>query len=146
MSVINCQIQVDFWLSVSLDWVWDALEVLVVGSALQVVNHVFKFSGVIERSGSIWVKVTEVVEVLLSETLALSIAHFRLVERVVNDLKGFPVTLSLQYFVHLLLGASVALSHYVSVELDQPNLFQENFDVARRIVIDHLRNIFDCDA
>ena len=118
MSVINCQIQVDFWLCVSLDWVWDALEVLVVGSALQVVNHVLKFSGVIERSGSIWVKVTEVVEVLLSETLALSIAHFRLVERVVNDLKGFPVTLSLQYFVHLLLGASIALSHYVSVELN----------------------------
>jgi len=92
--------------------------VLVVRCSLQVVHHVFEFSSIIKRSGSIWVQMSEVVEILLSETLALSIAHFRLVERVVDDLKGFPIALSFQYFVHLLLGASVALRHYVSVELN----------------------------
>jgi len=72
---------------------------------------------------------TEVVEVLLSEALSLSIHHFWFVERVVDNLESFPITLSLQDIVHLLLSSTVAFSHDPSVELSKPYLFEENLNI-----------------
>jgi hypothetical protein len=130
LLIVDCDIHINFWLSIGFHWVWNLLEVFVVRGAVQIVNHIFELLSVVKRLGSVWVKMSKVVEVLLSEALTFSIAHFRFVERVVDNLKSFPVTFSLQYFVHLLFSASVALGHYPSVELNKPNLFKENFDVA----------------
>lgn len=69
---------------------------LVVRSTLKSINELLVLSGVIKPLGSIWVEVTEVIEVFLSEALTLSIIHLWLVEGVVDDLKSFPVGFSLK--------------------------------------------------
>jgi len=89
---------------------------------------------------------TQVVEIFLSETMTLRVIHLWLVEGIVDDLESFPVTLSLQNFVHLLLSSSVAIFHDPSVELSQPNLLQEDLDIAWREIVDLLWDLLDSDA
>jgi hypothetical protein len=69
-----------------------------------------------------------------------------LVERVVDNLQGFPIALSLQDFVHLLLSSTVAFTHDPSVELSKPYLLQENLDITRREIVDLLRDFLDSNT
>jgi hypothetical protein len=85
----------------------------------------------------------KVIEVLLSKTLSLSIFHLWLVERVVDYLKGFPIALGFQKFVHMLFGGTIAVFHDPSMERDEPDFFEENLDVTRGIVVNHHGNIFN---
>ena len=96
LAVINGQIHVDLGFSLGSDGVWDFLEVLVISCALQSVDEILVLFGVVESLGSIWIEVTKVVEVLLSQSLTLGIAHLWLVERVVDNLESLPVGLSLE--------------------------------------------------
>jgi len=85
----------------------------------------------------------KVIKVLLSKTLSLSIFHLWLVERVVDDLKGFPIALGFQKFVHVLLGGTITVFHNPSMERDEPDFFEENLNVTRGIVVNHHGNIFN---
>jgi len=129
LAVIDCKLHVDFWLSFGLDGVWNFLEVMPVFCSLKSVLKILELLGVIELLGSSWVKVTEVIEVLLSKTLSLSILHFWFVERVVDNLESFPVTLAFQKFVHMLLCCSIAVFHDPSVERDEPDFFKEHLNI-----------------
>ena len=111
LAVINSQLHIDFWLSLGSHWIWDSLEVLVVISSLESINELLVLSGVVKSLRSIWVQVTEVIEVFLSKTLTLGIIHLWLVERVVDDLKSLPIRLSLKKLVHLGLSGVVTVLH-----------------------------------
>jgi len=43
-------------------------------------------------------------------------------------------------------GASVAILSDPSVEGNEPDFLQKHLDVTSRIVIDHLRNVFNADS
>lgn len=71
----------------------------------------------------------QVVEVLLSQTVSGGACQLLSHEGVVDDLQSLPVTLTLQELIHLFLGTAIAGFSDPSVELDQPNLLQEDLDV-----------------
>jgi hypothetical protein len=86
---------------------------------------------------------TQVVEEFLSETLTLGITQLWLIERVVDNLQSFPITFCLQKLVHVFFGCTIAVSHDPSVVLRKPDLLQEDLDLTRGVVIDHLGNVLD---
>lgn len=129
LGVIDGHLNVEVRLSVGSDGVWNFLKELVIWCALQALLQVSELSGLVQFAGSVWVKVTEVVEVFLTEALASSIAHFWAIERVVDDLDGLPITLSLEEFVHDGLSGLIAVGHDPSVEVDEPDLFEEDLDL-----------------
>lgn len=143
LGVIDGHLDVKIWLGVGSDWVWNSLEELVVWCALQTLLQISELSGLVQFVGSVWVQVTEVVEVFLTETLASGIAHLWAIEGVVDDLNGLPITLSLEEFVHDGLGGLIAVGHDPSVEVDEPDLFEEHLDLAGRVLVDHLGDVFD---
>jgi hypothetical protein len=77
---------IDFWLLISSHWVRDSLEPFIIRSCFKSLLEILELSGVIKSLGSIWVEVTQVVEVLLSKSLALSVTQLRLVKRVMDEL------------------------------------------------------------
>lgn len=79
LAVVNSQVLVNLWL-VHAGWIWNLLEVLVIRSAVQILNHVSEFPRLIQLLGSVRVKVTQAVEVFLSHSLAVGVIHFRVVE------------------------------------------------------------------
>ena len=72
---------------------------------------------------------TEIIEILLSKALTLSVTHILIIERVVDNLQCSPVTLSFQELVHVLFGSAIAVLHNVSMERAQPDFLQENCNV-----------------
>ena len=64
---------------------------------------------------------------------------------VVDDLEGLPVTLSLKDIIHLVLGGTIAVGHDPSVEANQPNLLQEDFDLTRGVLVrvKHVRDLLN---
>jgi len=90
--------------------------------------------------------VTEIIEILLSEALALSVTHILIIERVVDDLECSPVTLGFQELVHVLFGSSIAVLHNVFMERAQPDFLQENCNVAWRVVLEDLRDTFNVNS
>jgi len=70
--------------------------------------------------------------------LTLCVTHILIIERVVNNLECGPVALSFQELVHVLFGSTIAVLHNVSMERAQPDFLQENFNIAWRVVVDHL--------
>ena len=131
LGVIDGHLDVKVGLGVGSDGIWNFLKELVIWCALQALLQISELSGLVQFVGSVWVQVTEVVEVFLPETLASSIAHFWAIERVVDDLDGLPITLSLEEFVHDGLGGLIAVGHDPSVEVDEPDLFEEDLDLTR---------------
>ena len=129
LGVIDGHLDVKVGLSVGSDGIWNFLKELVIWCALQALLQISELSGLVQFVGSVWVQVTEVVEVFLTETLASSIAHFWAIERVVDDLDGLPITLCLEEFVHDGLCGLVAIGHDPSVEVDEPDLFEEDLDL-----------------
>jgi hypothetical protein len=88
----------------------------------------------------------QVVEILLPHGLSLGIAHISSSEGVIDNLKGFPVTLSLQEVIHDLLGGVIAVGFDVSVEADQPNFLQHDLDLTSRVIVDHLSNFINSNS
>jgi hypothetical protein len=146
LAVINSDILVDLWSIVTLLWLWDSLEVLVVLGVLKSILELFEVSAVIQLLGSAWVQVTQVVEVLLTEALSLCVGHVLSSKGVVDDLQGLPVGLGLKDVVHHFLCGSIGVGHDPSVEGDKPDLFKEDLDVRGRIVVNHLRNVLDTNS
>ena len=70
--------------------------------------------------------------------MTLCVTHILIIERVVNNLECGPVALSFQELVHVLFGSAIAVLHNVSMERAQPDFLQENFNIAWRVVVDHL--------
>ena len=86
---------------------------------------------------------TQVVEEFLSEALTLGITQLWLIERVVDNLQSFPITFCLQHLVHMFSGSTITGCHNPSVVVRKPDLFQEDLDLTRGVVIDHLGDVLD---
>lgn len=69
---------------------------------------------------------TEFIEELLNSDIFLKAALFSAGEGVIYQLDGLPVALSLKDIVHDYLGAVIAVGHAPSVEMSQPNFFEED--------------------
>lgn len=80
LAVVNGHVLVDLRLLVGSHWVWDSLEPLIVGGAIQSLLQVLELSRVIESLSPVWVQVAQVIEVLLSQTLTFDVAQLSLVE------------------------------------------------------------------
>lgn len=122
LGVINASLNFHVWLIGILNRVWHLLQEFVIWCALKLLLELSELARFVQLLRSVWVQVTQVVEVLGAERLSSSIAHVLSAKRVVDDLNSFPVTLGLQEFIHDLFGALIAVRHNPSVETDQPNL------------------------
>jgi len=102
----------------------------------------------VQSLGSVWIQVTQAVEVLRAERLTSGIGHVWSVERVVDDLNSFPVTLGLKHLIHYFLGALIAVGHDPSMEANEPNLLQENFDLAGGVLIlvEHIGDLLNANS
>lgn len=145
LGIVNGHLDVKIRLLVSSDRIWNFRQELVIVSSNEFFLKLSKFSWFIESLRSVRVKMSETIEVLRSKRLSSSITHIRSVERVVNDLDGLPVTFCLQKLIHDFLRWIVAIGHDPSVEANEPNLFQENFDFTWRmlILVKHVWNLFN---
>ena len=89
---------------------------------------------------------SKIIEELISHTLTLGIIELWSSNGVVDELKGFPVTLALEHVVHLFLSAFIAVSHDPSVEANHPDLLEHEFDLLSGVVVDHLSDVVDGDS
>ena len=141
LTVVDRHILHNLWSIHAYLWFRDSLKVVEVRRTLKFVLEFFEVFAVIQPLRSAWVQVTQVVEVLLSQTLTFCITQLRPSKGIVNDLKSFPVTLCLKQFVHVLYCCVIAVLVDPSVERDQPDLLQKYFNVAGTVIIDHLRDV-----
>jgi len=119
---------------------------LPVRGSLESVLELLEVLAVVQLLGSAGIKVTQVVEVLLTQRLTLGVIHVLSSEGVVDNLKSFPVTFGLEDVVHDLLSGAIAVSHDPSVEADEPNFLEEHLDVTGRVIVNHLGDVVDTDA
>ena len=148
LRIVNSHLNVKIWLLVRSNWVWHLGQVLVIWSALELVLELSELTGLVQLLRSVRVQMTQAVEVLCTKRLSSSIGHVWSVERVVNDLNSFPVTLCFQELIHDFFSALVAVGHDPSMEADEPNLLQEYLDLAGRVLVrvKHVRHLLDADA
>jgi hypothetical protein len=120
----------------------------VIWSALELLLELSELTGLVQCLRSVRVQMTQVVEVLCAKRLSSGIGHVWSVERVVNDLNSFPITLGFQELVHDCFSALVAVGHDPSVEADEPDLLQEYLDLAGRVLVlvKHVGHLLDADA
>jgi len=146
LHVIDSDVFHDFWAISTLLWLWDLLEIIIVLSVLKFFLEILEVSALLEVLSSAWVEMSKVVEELLSHGLTLGVSEVSSGERVIDDLHGFPVGLSLKKIIHHFLSSSVAVVHDISVEADEPNLLKHDLNLTCRVVIDHLGDLINSDS
>ena len=70
---------------------------------------------------------TKTVEISLSQSLSFSVTEFWLIERIIDDLKCFPIAFGFQEVVHSFDCSSIAVLRNPSMVLTQPNFFKETY-------------------
>ena len=148
LGVIDSHLNIKIWLLVSSHRVWYPSQKLVIWSALKFILELSELAGFVQLLRSVRVQMTQVVEVFCAKRLPSGICHVWSVERVVDDLNSFPITLSLKKLIHDLLGALIAVGHDPSMEANEPNLLQEYLDLAGRVLVlvKHIGHLLDADA
>lgn len=122
LAVVDSVVCVNLMLVVGGHRVLDLLEVFKVRGASQALLKLAVITRLGQLGGASWVQMAEIVEEVLQVALSGRALHIGLTERVVNDLKGFPVRLGLQQLIHHFARAFVAVLHGPAMELGQPDL------------------------
>lgn len=86
---------------------------------------------------------TKFIEELLDSNIFLKAAFFPTCERVIYELDCLPVTLSFKDIVHNYLGATIAVGHAPSVEMSQPNFFEEDLLITWTVILNLFCYVID---
>lgn len=143
LAVIDGDVFHDLWAVLAGLWLGDLAEVAGVGGSGKSIFELREVFALLELLCSSWVQMAQVVEILLSHGLSLGIVHVCSSEGVIDDLKGLPVTLSLQEIVHDINGGVVAVGSDPSVEADQPDFLKHDLNLTCRVIVNHLSDLVD---